>query len=112
MGKIIHMTQRVLDILSDLKRLLAGRYGPRLAKLVLFGSQARGDEDAESDIDVLVVLRGPVNWGEELDRTNEELTEFSLDRDVVISCVFISEEEYERGQSPLLLNVRREGMPV
>ncbi len=36
---------------------------------MLFGSQARGDKMPGSDIDVLVVLKGPVRPGEEIRRT-------------------------------------------
>jgi predicted nucleotidyltransferase len=37
--------------------------------MVLYGSQARGDADPDSDIYVLVVLKAPVQVGEEIDRT-------------------------------------------
>jgi predicted nucleotidyltransferase len=48
-------------VLSDLENQLRALYGQRLVRLVLFGSQARGDADEGSDIDVLVVLGGPVD---------------------------------------------------
>jgi len=52
-------------------------YGDRLVKMVLFGSQARGEADADSDIDVLVVLKGEVNPGEEIKRTSCLRTHFA-----------------------------------
>jgi predicted nucleotidyltransferase len=45
-------------ILGELRRRLTAIYGDRLAKMVLYGSQARGDAGPDSDIDVMVVLRG------------------------------------------------------
>jgi len=36
----------------------------------------------------------------------------SLEYDVVISRAFVSSERFERERSPLLLNVRREGVPI
>ena len=51
------------DLLSDITGQLRDRlqvlYGPRLERLVLFGSHARGDGDIDSDTDGLVVLKGP-----------------------------------------------------
>lgn len=100
------------DIVEELKRGLEGLYGGRLARLVLYGSQARGDARPGSDIDVLVVLRGEVSPCTEIARTSELVAELSLRHDVVIVPAFVSEDQYLREGSPLLLNVRREGVPV
>ena len=102
---------QVQDILGQLRPRLEALYGDRLARLVLFGSHARGDADPGSDVDVLVVLKGPVRPGEEIARTSETTAALSLENDVVLSCTFVSEERYEHEQSPLLINVRREGAP-
>ena len=106
------MNEKVQAILNELRRRLEALYGERLIHMVLYGSQARGDAGPGSDIDVLVVLRGPVSPVEEIDRTLDDVTDVSLERDAVIACVFVSAEEYERERSPLMLNVRREGVAV
>ena len=49
-------------------------YGPRLRHLILFGSQAHGDATPESDVDVLVVLEGPISSYEEAKRTRRVAT--------------------------------------
>jgi len=79
-------------------------------KFLLLGSQARGDVEDGSDIDVLVVLRGHVYPGTEIDRTVNVTARLSLKYDAVLSCVFVSTERYSKEQSPLLINVRREGV--
>lgn len=99
-------------IASEMHQELKKLYGDRLVRLVLFGSHARGDATPGSDIDILVVLRGEVSSGEEIARTGPIAAALSLQRDVVISCTFVSLERYEHEQSPLLLNVRREGVAV
>lgn len=99
-------------ILGELRRGLEGLYHERLAQVVLFGSQARDDAVAGSDIDILVVLHGPVNPGREIARVGETTAALSLKHDRVISCTFVSTERYQNEQSPLLINVRREGVPV
>ena len=104
------MNPRVRTILDELRPRLEEIYGKRLVQLVLFGSQAREDAESESDIDLLVVLQGPVNPGEEIARTGEATAALSLKYDVVISCTFTSKERYNTERSPLLLNVRREGV--
>ena len=51
------MTVQVRDILNQLRGFLESVYGTRLRHLVLYGSEARGDADAGSDVDVLVLSR-------------------------------------------------------
>jgi predicted nucleotidyltransferase len=42
--------------LERFEAALRGRFGARLAEIVLFGSFARGEAHEESDVDVLVVI--------------------------------------------------------
>jgi predicted nucleotidyltransferase len=100
----------VRKIIAALREKLELLYGARLVHMVLFGSHARGDAEPGSDIDVLVVLRGDVNPGEEIKRTGGIVSELSLENDVVISCVFVDEYRYLHRNGPLLRNVRREGI--
>ena len=102
----------IRPLLAELREALQSLYGERLAGLMLYGSYARGDQEAGSDIDVLVALHRPVRPGEEISRTSELLSRMSLENDTVISCAFVSEERLRQGQSPFLMNVRKEGVPV
>jgi predicted nucleotidyltransferase len=71
------MNLKLKPILNSLKQELKQLYGDRLVQLTLFGSQARGDQKLDSDIDILVVLRSQnvhttesqINVGEEIKRT-------------------------------------------
>jgi predicted nucleotidyltransferase len=105
------MTEKVRHILAELRREFEALYGARLARMVLYGSQARGDDD-ESDIDVLVVLKGPVNPYDEIRCTIDVTAALSLEHDVVISCLYMSDERFGHERSSLMLNVRREGIPI
>jgi predicted nucleotidyltransferase len=100
------------NILKELRRRLEALYGKRLVRLSLYGSQARGDATTGSDIDILVVLQGPVSPCAEIARTVNDVAEISLDHGVVIACVFVSQEAYEHEQSPLLLNVRQQEIAI
>lgn len=46
-----------IEVLGAFRASMRGRFGGRLAALTLFGSRARGEGHAESDLDVLVLLR-------------------------------------------------------
>ncbi len=103
---------RLRSILQELRSRFERLYADQLAGLLLYGSQARGDAEEGSDIDVLVVLRGKIEPLAEIRRTEFIVAELSLAHDVVLSCVFTSEERFAHEHSPLLLNVRAEGVPV
>ena len=106
------MNPGIKAILSELQEQLQEIYGPRLVRLVLFGSQARGEATIGSDVDVLVVLQGPVDAGSEINRTGGVVAEISLAHDTVIACVFMDEEHFLRRQGPFLRNIRREGIAL
>ncbi len=107
------MKQETVDrIVRAYRDGLAAALGDDLDQVILFGSQAREDARAESDIDVLCVMRGPVDYGGLIGRTSELTAALSLERDVVLSRAFVTKTEYETRQLPFLMNVRREGVPV
>jgi predicted nucleotidyltransferase len=99
-------------ILAELKERLGALYGDRLLSVVLFGSQARGDAEAGSDIDVLVVLRDLRNPVEEIGRASGVTADVSLNHDVAITCLFRDEDWYAGDGGPLYLNIHREGVVV
>ena len=100
------------NIISELKKHFISLYGSRLFYMILYGSQARGDAEAGSDIDILVVLAGDTNPFSEISRTEFIVSELSLKYNVVIACVFTSRERFENYRSPLFLNIHREGVVI
>ncbi|MFH7243219.1 MAG: nucleotidyltransferase domain-containing protein [Spirulina sp.] len=97
-------------ILAQLKQALSDIYRDRLVHLTLFGSQSRGNATPESDIDVLVVLKSPINPGEEIQRTGNVVADLSLHHDVVITCLFMDDIQYQTRNTALLRNIRKEGI--
>jgi predicted nucleotidyltransferase len=57
--RLEHLTENERAALAALVEQSRQRYGDDLLRVVLFGSKARGDFDAESDLDVLIVARIP-----------------------------------------------------
>ncbi|TAE97773.1 MAG: nucleotidyltransferase domain-containing protein [Oscillatoriales cyanobacterium] len=94
----MNINDRLKTILTDLRSHFEQIYDSRLVTMVLYGSQARGDERPDSDIDVLVVLKGQVNPGEEIKRTSHIRADLSLQNDEVISCLFMDEQRFMHEQ--------------
>lgn len=87
-------------------------YGARLDGVILYGSRARNDAADQSDIDTLVVLSPCGGFWAEFARISPLADDVSLEHDVVISAIPVDRAEFESGQRPLLMNVRREGVRV
>jgi len=100
------------QILGELRKELETLFSDRLVRVMLFGSQARGDAEPGSDIDVLVVLKGPLDDHAEHERMSFFLADLSLRNNTVVSCIFMDDDRFFHRQGPLLRNIRREGIPV
>ena len=98
------------EILDAIKARLRDTYGTRLRGVVLFGSQARGDATPQSDIDVLVLLDGPVDPGRDLDTNLRALYPLALQWSRRVSAKPIAADEYENLDCPLYREARREGI--
>ncbi len=91
---------------------MAALYGSRLRGVYLFGSYARGDQDAESDVDILIILSHYEQYGAEIERTGEIISALSLEYGVSISRKFTTEMRWKASDTALLRNVRAEGVVV
>ncbi|MBF2056523.1 MAG: nucleotidyltransferase domain-containing protein [Cyanobacterium sp. T60_A2020_053] len=96
-------------IIKTLKNQFIQIYNHRLTHLILFGSQARGDAQQYSDIDILVVLKGNVNCVEEIKSNSNLISNLCLDYDAVINCFYISESRLNE-DSLFINNIKKEGL--
>ena len=102
--------EKLKQLLKELKSGLAAFYGGQLCGVYLFGSYARGDQDAESDLDILIILSHYDRYSAEIERTGELVSTLSLKYGVSISRKFITESHWATVDSALLLNVRAEAI--
>jgi predicted nucleotidyltransferase len=106
------MQRKITNLLKDLKEALYQIYGDNLSGVYLYGSYADGEEDAESDLDVAIVLKDFDDYWEEVQRTGPLVSELSLEYGVSISPVRVREAAWVQEDSPFLNSVREECVPL
>jgi predicted nucleotidyltransferase len=99
-------------LLKLLKQELSLIYAARLRGVYLFGSYARQEQDPESDLDILIVLSDLDSYSSEIKRTSEIISNLSLEFGITISRYIVREHEWKTYDSPLLRNIREEGIAV
>ena len=97
-------------LFKEIKARLREVYGDRLKGVVLYGSEARGEADSDSDIDVLVLLEGPIHLWRDLRTNIQTLYPLSLKYGRPISPKPVDVKQYQAAKYPLYLNARREGV--
>ena len=98
------------SILKKCNQILSDYYGDNFERLVLYGSMARGEADNFSDIDLLVLLKEPFNYFQELRTIVELLYPVQLESHNLISAKPAAKEEFESGEILLYRLAKREGI--
>jgi uncharacterized protein len=100
------------SLLKAIRSALERVYGRRLRGILLYGSEARGEARADSDIDLLVLLDRVSEYSEEVRRCLDALYPLSLEMGRSISPKPVDARQYESFDCPLYRQVRREGIPA
>jgi len=105
---------RVNPILAKFRAALDEMYGARLERVVLFGSQARGDARPDSDYDVAVFLNGSEKtfdrWAE-LDKLAALRVKFLDETGAFFDAKPYPARAY-RERSLVMHEIRREGITL
>ena len=98
-------------VLAEFRRAVSQAYGDRIDRVVLFGSRARGDAQADSDYDVAVFLKQPGELWDELGVLSRISTRILERTGAVISAKPFPAEAYQ-ARSPLMHEIRAVGLEL
>lgn len=109
-------SQNELDVLlKEIAAIYRKIFGDDIVKIVLYGSYARGTFDAESDIDIVAIVKGE---REELQRKLREVwilsSNLELEYETILSPTVIPYEEFEKYRNvlPYYRNIEEEGIDI
>jgi predicted nucleotidyltransferase len=106
------VSDRLQSLLQELKSQLRALYADRLFSVLLYGSVARGEANADSDIDILVVLKEKVLPVQEIRRMADIRLHFLLEFGELVSIMPMSQEEFSDRAASFANKVRREGITL
>ena len=98
------------ELLAAIKQRLVTAHGRRLRAVVLYGSEARGEARPDSDIDVLVLLDGPLDYGSDLRANINALYDLVLALERPIDAKPVDVAAYEAAEYPLYRHAKAEGV--
>ncbi|MDD4970415.1 MAG: nucleotidyltransferase domain-containing protein [Paludibacter sp.] len=84
------------------------------AKVILYGSEARGDAGKDSDIDLLILVDSDKVTLEDETKIMYPIYELELKTGVLISPMVVSKKEWENRpfKTPFYINVMNEGIEL
>jgi predicted nucleotidyltransferase len=102
------MNTQIFSEIQTLKRQILPN-----EKVILFGSQARGDAREDSDWDLLVLLNKEKKTFEDEDNYSYPFTELGWNYGVAINSVLCTKKHWERYKHfPFYENIRTDGIEI
>lgn len=100
----------IAPLLSIFKSRIYEHFPDTDYKLFLFGSYARGEQYADSDIDLLLLFN---ELSPDVEKTIFEIkSELTYEHEKYFSVITDTWQHYENAQTPLYYNIKKEGVEL
>lgn len=109
---MVNTRQQAIEIAAKARQALKELYDGRLRGVYLYGSAARDQLTADSDIDIAVILNGIPDRFAEHERTSQLASELSLEYDTLVTFLFVTETDFAEGTFLIYRIIKREGIPA
>src|SRR5436305_8323515 len=101
---------RVDEALQKIRPNLEAAFPERFRGVLLYGSVARGAASEDSDLDLMVLLEGPLRLGKDLETIVQALYPVQLELDRVIHALPVTIAAFEAAEYGLYREAKREGI--
>jgi len=106
---------RLMSVLHGYVTEIKAIYGESLKRIILYGSYARGDQTADSDIDIMILVdMDEMEIKSHRNRLSDATFDVNFENDVLIMPIVQNEAFFDRwvGAYPFYNNVNNEGVEL
>ena len=106
--------EQKLIILQEIKSLLIANFGDEIKEVILFGSQASGKANENSDYDILIILQHPYSR-EMVKQIRYICYDMDIKYGIISDTLVVSEYELQhtlKGYEPVYINALANGIRI
>ncbi len=100
-------------VLDKFRTAITALYGPRIERIVLYGSRARGDARPDSDYDIAVFLRDlAANRWQDIRRITDIELAILDETDAIVHAMPYPAGSWRDPSFPLMYEIRKDGLDL